>query len=141
MDTTLQHIEQIAHEIREKLICKLDKEYDSCFCKDLTGFCAIASSMLFVECIKRGYDVKIRYNHNHVFLTYKHYVIDITATQFDRKFNNVEIRRLREMRQLKTTKPYWHKTYWDIKKTFLSVQDLQAHLVKEKWPHEQIPVL
>jgi len=138
-DPVLQEIIQIAHNIRAELEKSLEDEFSGVFYGDLTGMCAIATSKLFQKCVERNFDVKIAYNHNHVFLRYKRYVIDITATQFGSKFKKVEVRPLKEMRQLKTSQPNWGKTYWDVKERFSSVEDLRAHLFKENWPKYQIP--
>jgi len=64
------------------------------FSQDLCGMCAICSTQLHYELEKAGIEgVVLVGNRNHVFLQWKHWIIDITATQFGEERVMIKTRR------------------------------------------------
>lgn len=94
---------KIARSIRRS--AEKHEEYDP----DLTGWCALTSNILFAELARRGIQSRLIWNGSHCFLTYGHYLIDITATQFDFKLPRV-VKRLRSDKTKAIS--WWREDYW-----------------------------
>lgn len=115
------------------------------FPTDLTGMCAIASAMLFRELKAAGYknlsivETKLfGMGHCVVVIGYgfdRPIIVDVTATQFDKKHKPVTIMYVDE----RDTVRHW---YWDVtgmsKRRFTSVAALRRSQKKHGWPDFQI---
>ncbi len=91
---------------------------------DMTGMCAMASAELFTRMSKLGVNCKIAVNDCHVFVFCGDTVFDVTASQFGK--DDVEIGKIGS------------EYFWEVHNEFNSVNELESHVLKEKW---DIPVI
>jgi hypothetical protein len=80
-------IRNIAKRVRRRAERYADQKG---FTDDLAGLCAHASTVLRDELKKVGIRARLAGNMYHAFLTYKGYVIDVTATQFDSYLKDIK---------------------------------------------------
>jgi hypothetical protein len=127
----MKDIIKIATEIREQME---HKAYMENLPSDLGGLCAIASAELHTALKQNGIDTTFNVASDgdcdfHVFLTKDNKIIDITATQFHKKYKKVYIEELEKA----------NYDYWKPSKQFSSRKDLVKYQKERKWPKSQIP--
>jgi hypothetical protein len=105
---------------------------------DLAGMCARCSGRLYTELKEHGIRTiiceseytdtssYIDFDGNHVFLMWKEYVIDVTATQFG-KYPKVMIRKLYTL----------SKRQWEVRRTHKDTKSLHKYQVSTGWPPDQ----
>lgn len=103
--------------------------------ESMCGLCAIASVYLGYLLKKAGYQpiYALRVS-NHCFIVCEGFVIDVTATQFNRK--PIEILPVLEARKHCDR---WGSVIWSIDESFTSPHYLVRRLKKDNWPEEQVP--
>jgi hypothetical protein len=88
----LDKIQKIAEDVHHWAICH---SVDWGFNADLCGMCCIASFRLYKRLLKEGIDAHVYIAHNynkmgmimesHAFVMVDDYIVDVTATQFNKK--------------------------------------------------------
>lgn len=124
MDKEILHLAREARKISEKQAALEG------FDKDLCGFCARGSAILFDLLQDKGYNPIIALSEftPHVFIIIKNHIVDITATQYRDCKKEVFI----------TEFPSPLKRY-RVNKTFSSVEDLTTYQTNCDWVEDQIP--
>ena len=116
----------ILSEIREDMEKKAHKKYGNSYSKDLEGFCDTAAIKVF-EAIKDIVPTVIAGNDMHWFNIIKHegeeLILDITATQFGRDFQPIEIREF----------PFEDDGYWEVKYVIPDVSSLKVFQEEIGW--------
>ena len=124
--TKLEQIKQEAQIIREwaeQLQAKHKLWHDS-----LAEMCGICSYALFKQLLQKGFSVCLASNDEHVFVTWRGYIVDITATQFGKK-EKVYISRLNHK---------WPDDYWNIEQTAKTLREAKR-IFTPSWPTYQSP--
>jgi hypothetical protein len=122
----LSTIKEVANYTR--LVCKnLQKEKILHAEPDLSCACAIASALLFHNLKRSGIEATIGYNICHCWVEVGHLIVDITATQFGKKYPPVYLAG-------RSIGGRWHST-----SKFSDIRAFKEHLRAEAWPEEQIP--
>lgn len=101
----------------------------------LAGLCAIATVYLGSLLEQAGYQpIYALRCSDHCFIVCNGLVVDVTATQFNRK--PIEIIPVLEARK---HCDQWGDVIWSIDTSFESPHRLVRRLKKDKWPEEQVP--
>ncbi len=124
----IQKIKKIAHLVRKRIV-KQNK--NGMFPYDLCGLCAISSVELFIALRKAGFRIQVVKADGHAYVTWKNYIIDITATQFGQK-NRVCIIPIQYARQKE-------KNYWWWKKGRASGNLTEIRRIFRSWQGQQNP--
>lgn len=127
--TKLQRITLAAYNARRQAEKRAS---ETGFSSDLHCFCARGSAILFRHLKKMGFRPKIVMSTDghwaHVWVRCSGYLVDITASQFDR--GDVEIIPLKKVP---------NEWYWgEPRAEFNSVEDLQVDQIHKHWPVEQV---
>lgn len=104
------------------------------FGSDLNGMCAIASTKVFTELKKKGYNPRIHLwagdSCAHCFVVVDDYIVDITATQFwGHRDQKVVVLHEKEASEFE---------YYGTSKIFTSTKALRKHQESTHWPSEQL---
>jgi hypothetical protein len=92
--------------------------------EELEGMCGISSYLLFKTFKRLGYKPTFCMNYQHCFLMVNDNYIDLTLTQFNRRYPQISIRR----------KPYKYHSIEDSAKT-----EREIKMLFEPWPDTQNP--
>ena len=130
----IERITKICNEVIP-VIRKKSREYN--YSNDMSGMCAFASGLLLPK-LKRHYSstTAIVVNEtfeSHVYIEIRnHYIIDITARQFNPKHPKIVI-----LDRTKLKQEFW---FWKKSRTkFKSVKRFITYLQRTEWDNEQIP--
>lgn len=126
MNRKLRRIGKIARRKSEEIADELSWEYIS---KDLCGFCARGSAILFNELKKRNYEPKIIEGDGHFYIECNGYIIDITATQFG-DFSKVVVRK-------KLSTYMKNLGYWNVLNKYNSIEAARKQQRSDGWTIEQ----
>lgn len=97
---------------------------------NLCGWCAISAAHLFRELKNNGINAELHYAPGHCFVVVDDYVVDVTATQFERfESNEICIMHIKEADQF---------TFYQSTHIFDTPSELRDHQFKERWPRKQI---
>ena len=136
MSVERSEIEVAAANARQWIEKHLRKQFGPCY----TGACAWATARLLYELHGRDIDAravltKLRFGGNHFYVRTRHYVVDVTATQFNTKTGSVHYPEIIIMDRRKAKEHFWN----DVMDIFDTVDDVMRHTVSTGWPNDQIP--
>ena len=90
--------------------------------------CAICSAQVWKLLREHGYKARLVMAPGHVFVVYRGYLIDVTATQF-LDCSPVIVRRW---------KGEHDRWFWQPRKSYWSLEMLHQRQLDEEWPEEQM---
>lgn len=136
-ESDLDKIYRIGKKVRE--YCEaVQKKYPELYTNALCGLCAKASGRLFKELKQEGINTKIVVSPyssiytRHVFLKYKHLVVDVTATQF-----GIGSKVLIEEHSFLLNHSFGE--YWKTDKIFYDLESIYQYQIEDKWSvHQRI---
>lgn len=111
------------------------------FKPNLACMCAIASAHLFEALTKEGLKAKIAYNSSHCFVLTNGYLVDITATQFNKVQYKSPISLEKvivvKYNSIKPLPDYIFPTWWKVEHKFDSAWELYCQQQETNWPDYQ----
>jgi hypothetical protein len=126
-DSDLRKIRRLARKVRRWADEYVARSYD--YSDDLCGMCAICSTKLWHLLREHGYKARIVMAVGHVFVVYRGYLIDVTATQFLGNCGPVVLRPWK-----RDAEPY----FWRPRKIYWSPEMVYQRQLDENWPDEQM---
>jgi hypothetical protein len=110
-------------------------------CRRLSGYCARASFVLSNLMHSRGIEHNIVYGENHVYIKWKGYIVDVTATQFCPELDRIVITKPRRLRlACEKYNRKWAFSSWRDSKVFNEAHELYSwqHDPDDPWPFGQL---